>query len=101
MGPFLAPILTIVTAIIGIYMWVVILYVVVSWLLAFGVLSMANHLVRGAVDILDRLTEPVLRPIRRVLPRFGGLDLSPVVLILVLWLVQMELGALYLTVYRL
>ena len=101
MGPFLAPILTIVIDLLEIYKWVVILSVVVSWLIAFGVLSTANHLVRMALDVLDRLTFPLLRPIRRLLPRVGGIDFSPIILLLVVWLVQMELAALYPVIYRL
>jgi|SRR5579863_323433 len=101
MGPFLAPFLIIVIELLEIYKWIVILSVVVSWLLAFGVLSMANHLVRMAVDVLERLTEPLLRPIRRFLPRFGGLDFAPLILILVVWLVEMELGVLHAKLYEL
>ena len=101
MGPFLAPVLIIVIELLEIYKWVVILAVVVSWLLAFGVLSMSNHLVRMAVDVLDRLTDPLLRPIRRVLPRFGGIDFAPLILLLVVYLVQMELEVLHTRLYNL
>jgi len=101
MGPFLAPILLIVIELLEIYKWVVIFSVVVSWLIAFGVLTTANHLVRMLLDVLDRLTDPLLRPIRRFLPRFGGMDFSPLILLLVVWLVQMELGVLHQQIYRL
>lgn len=100
MGPFLAPVLIIIIKLLDIYMWVVIISVVVSWLLAFGVITMANHLVRMAVDLLRRLTDPVLRPMRRILPYIGGVDLSPLILILIIWLVQAELEALLGYVYR-
>ena len=100
MGPFLAPILKIVIQLLDIYIWVIILRVVASWLLAFGVITMAHHLVRMAIDVLDRLTDPLLRPIQRILPRFGGMDFSPLVLLLIVYLVQMELGVLLGYVYQ-
>ena len=100
MGPFLAPILIIVIKLLEIYVWVIILRVVASWLLAFGVITMANHLVRMAIDVLERLTDPLLRPIQRFVPRFGGMDFSPLILLLIVYLVQMELGVLLGYVYR-
>jgi YggT family protein len=57
---------------------------VLSWLLAFGVVNRYNRAVAVIGDFLYRVTEPALRPIRRVLPSFGGIDISPVVLILIL-----------------
>ena len=76
MNPFIWLILTI----IGIYKWVVIAMVIMSWLLAFNVVNIHNPFVRQVTYFLTRLTEPLLAPIRRVLPNLGGLDLSPVVL---------------------
>jgi YggT family protein len=101
MGPFLAPLITLVIEILEIYKWIVIISVVVSWLVALGVLTTANHVVRGVLDVLYRLTEPVYRPFRRFLPNFGGLDLSPLIVLLIIWLVQAELGTLEAQVYRL
>jgi len=66
----------------------VIIYVVVSWLVAFDVINTRNNFVRTVGDTLYRLTEPALRPIRRVMPNLGGVDLSPMVLILLLWFVR-------------
>jgi YggT family protein len=94
MGEFLAPIIILIVQILEIYKWIVIISVVVSWLLALGVLTTANHVVRGVLDVLYRLTEPAYRPIRRFLPNFGGLDLTPLVVLLVVWLAQVELGTL-------
>ena len=94
MGEFLAPIIILIVQILEIYKWIVIISVVVSWLLALGVLTTANHVVRGVLDVLYRLTEPAYRPIRRFLPNFGGLDLTPLVVLLVIWLAQVELGTL-------
>jgi YggT family protein len=94
MGEFLAPIIILIVQILEIYKWIVIISVVVSWLLALGVLTTANHVVRGVLDVLYRLTEPAYRPIRRFLPNFGGLDLTPLVVLLLIWLAQVELGTL-------
>ena len=68
-------------AIIYGYTWVVIASAIASWLVAFQVVNVRNQFIRVIVDTLYRLTEPVLRPIRRVLPNLGGVDLSPVVLL--------------------
>ena len=68
--------------IITLYTWVVIISVLLSWLIAFNVINRHNQVVYMIADSLQRLTEPVLRRIRNVLPDFGALDLSPIVLIL-------------------
>jgi YggT family protein len=91
MGPFLEPIVELVIEILDIYWWVVVISVVVSWLLNFGVLTTANHVVRGVVDILYRLTEPVYRPFRRFVPTIGGLDIAPLIVLLIIWLIRREL----------
>ena len=101
MGPFLAPFISIVIDILELYKWVVIVSVVTSWLIALGVLATGNHLVRMILDVLYRLTEPVYRPFRRFIPNFGGLDLTPLIVLLIVWLVQAELSALVLQIYRL
>jgi YggT family protein len=62
--------------------------VVASWLVSFNVINTRNRFVHVVIDILNRITDPVLRPIRRILPNLGGLDLSPVVLFLLIWFVQ-------------
>ena len=70
--------------VIGLYVWVLIISAVFSLLTAFNVLDTRNRLVWTIGDFLWRVTEPVLRPIRRFLPDLGGIDLSPLVLILLL-----------------
>ena len=67
--------------VIDIYTWIVIASAIMSWLVAFGVVNMRNQFIRLIVDMLYRLTEPMLRPIRRILPNLGGVDISPVVLL--------------------
>lgn len=68
--------------IITLYMWVVIISVLLSWLIAFNVINRHNQVVYMIADTMQKLTEPALRPIRNILPDFGALDLSPIVLIL-------------------
>ena len=68
--------------VITLYIWVVIIGAVLSWLIAFDVVNRRNRAVTTIADSLYRLTEPALRPIRKVLPDLGGLDISPVILIL-------------------
>ena len=74
--------------IIDIYTWIVIASAIMSWLVAFGVVNVRNQFIRVVVDLLFRLTEPVLRPIRRILPNLGGIDISPVVALLLLIVIQ-------------
>lgn len=74
--------------VIDIYTWIVIAGAIMSWLVAFGVVNISNKLIRMVVDVLYRLTEPVLRPLRRILPNLGGVDISPVVLLLGLFFVR-------------
>lgn len=73
-----------ISLVIQLYIWVLIVSAIMSWLVAFNVLNTRNRFVYQVGDMLYRLTEPALRPIRRVLPNMGGIDLSPVVLILLL-----------------
>tara|TARA_Y100000590_G_scaffold315907_1_gene357263 strand:+ start:1139 stop:1438 length:300 start_codon:yes stop_codon:yes gene_type:complete len=70
--------------IIEIFIWAIILSALLSWLIGFNILNISNRLVYVIADFLNRLTEPLLSPIRRILPYLGGIDLSPVVLILLL-----------------
>ena len=77
-----------INTVINVYIWVLIAQVVLSWLVAFNVINTRNRVVYLIGDFLHRLTEPVLRPIRSLLPNMGGLDISPVVLILALYFVR-------------
>jgi YggT family protein len=70
------------------YIYILVAAAVLSWLIAFNVVNTRNQFVAAVADALWRLTEPVLRPIRRILPNLGGLDLSPVVVILLLILLS-------------
>ncbi len=81
-------ILDVVLLALDLYVWVVIASAIFSWLYAFNVVNPRNQFVGMIGNALYQLTEPVLRPIRRFLPNMGGLDLSPVVLLLLVFLVQ-------------
>lgn len=86
MNPFLWLILTILAT----YRWIVIATVIMSWLLAFNVINRSNPYVRQIGYFLERLTEPLLGPIRRKLPDLGGIDISPIILLLgILFLEQL------------
>ena len=77
--------------ILYLFMWALIISAVMSWLVAFGVLNMHNRGVYAIGDFFHRITEPVLRPIRRFVPLLGGVDMSPLVLILLLYFIRMLL----------
>lgn len=81
-------ILNLIDNLISLYIWILLIAVVASWLISFNVINTNNRLVYVIVDFLYRVTEPALRPIRRFLPNLGGLDISPVILILILYFVR-------------
>jgi len=74
--------------VLDIYSWIIIISAILSWLVAFGVVNIRNQVMRMVVDFLYRITEPVLRPIRRFLPNLGGIDISPVVALLLIIFLQ-------------
>jgi YggT family protein len=73
---------------IDLYTYVIIGGVVMSWLMAFGVINSSNPMVRSIWEALNAVTEPLLGPIRRALPNMGGIDISPIVLLLGCYFVQ-------------
>ena len=73
---------------LGLYELVLVVWVVLSWLISFNVVNTQNRFVYVLSDILYRLTEPALRPIRRILPNLGGLDISPIILILIIYFIR-------------
>ena len=83
------PLLIIVLWLIRAYIWVIIIGVILSWLINFQVVNSYNRFVFLVQDLTNRLTEPALGPIRRFLPNLGGIDISPIILILGLWFLEM------------
>lgn len=77
------------------YEWAVILAAVFSMLIAFNVLDTRNRFVWTIGDFLYRLTEPALRPIRNLLPNFGGIDISPIILLVLIWVARALLARVY------
>jgi YggT family protein len=84
----LNPIAALLIEVLEIYKWVVIAAVIVSWLTAFNVINQYNNFVRGLLRVLYALTEPVFRPIRKIIPPMGGFDLSPIVVFVIIWFLQ-------------
>ena len=84
----LAAALEIIGIVLGLYIWVLIIGAVLSWLVAFDVINTRNKFVQIVGDLIYRITEPALRPIRRFLPPMRGVDLSPLVLILLIMFLQ-------------
>jgi YggT family protein len=84
----LNPIAALLIELLEVYKWIVIAAVIVSWLTAFNVINEHNNFVRTLLRILIALTEPVFRPIRKVLPAIAGLDLSPIVVFVIIWFLQ-------------
>lgn len=81
-------IITLLLLALEIYLWLIIFTVIVSWLVAFGVLNTRNRWVYKMCELLNRLTNPLVQRVRRVVPPLGGIDISPVVIILGIYLLQ-------------
>jgi len=93
------PFLWLISTIIDIYIWILIASAVLSWLVAFNVVNTRNPIVHSIGDFLYRITEPALRPIRNMLPHLGGIDISPVILILGLLFVRQFIFWLYIRLF--
>ena len=94
MDVILLPLYQVVDTLLSLYTWVLIISVIMSWLLAFGIINTYNQFVSMVSDFLYRITEPALQPIRRLLPTLGGLDISPLVLLLAIFFVRNVLARL-------
>ena len=88
MDAIIVPFFNLIVAALQIYVWCLIISIVLSWLVAFKVINTSNRFVYLVGDFLYRITEPALGRIRRFLPNMGGVDLSPIVLILLIFFVQ-------------
>jgi YggT family protein len=88
MTQLLLSILQFISFILTLYIWVIVVYAVMSWLVAFHVINTSHQLVRAVLDLLYRITEPALRPIRNIIPDLGGIDISPVILWLIVLFIQ-------------
>lgn len=92
MGVILGPLFFVVGLALNLLRWAVIFSAILSWLLNFGVVNVHNQFVNMVSEVLYRVTEPFLAPIRRLLPSMGGIDFSPLVLILIIIFLEMVVG---------
>jgi YggT family protein len=90
----LITIINILQVLLTVAYWIIIVQAILSWLIAFNVINTHNDTVRAIWVALDRMTEPLYRPIRKIMPDFGALDLSPLVVLLIIWCLQIALGRL-------
>ena len=81
-------VLILIDSLVSIYIWILIINALLSWLIAFNVLNTSNRFVYSLLDISYKMTDPLLRPIRNFLPNLGGIDISPVILILLLMFIR-------------
>lgn len=81
-------ILRTVDLVLDIYTWIIIASAVFSWLYAFKVVNTNNRFIGAVGEFLYKVTEPVLRPIRKILPDLGGIDISPIVLLLIIFFIR-------------
>ncbi len=75
-------------------MYIIVAQAILSWLVAFNVINTYNDFVRAFLNALDRITAPIYRPIRKILPDFGGLDFSPIVVLLLIYVLRILLAGL-------
>jgi YggT family protein len=93
------PFLWLVDTVITLYIWILIAAAVLSWLIAFNVVNARNPIVANIGEFLYRVTEPALRPIRNILPNLGGIDISPVILIIGLLFLKQLIFWLYIQIF--
>ena len=91
----LLAIFQIIDVLLQVLWWIIIVQAVLSWLVVFNVINTHNHFVRSFFSALDRLTRPLYRPVRKLLPDFGGLDFSPVVVLLLIYVLRILLWGVY------
>jgi len=88
MKPPMRALLDVILIALQLYVWILIIAAIFSWLVAFNVVNTRNQIVGTVGEFLYRITEPALRPIRNIMPQLGGIDISPVILILIIFLIE-------------
>jgi len=96
MNTILIPLLQVLSVALDLYKWVVVIWVILSWLVAFNIINSHNQFVRTVGRALEQVVDPVLRRIRRYVPLFGNMDVSPVILFLIILFIQLIIGRLIL-----
>jgi YggT family protein len=98
-GGRMLPVIKLILTILQLYTYVIIIGAILSWLIAFGVVNIRNDIVRAVWNLFLALTEPFLRPIRKFLPNTGGIDISPIILLLAImfiqWIIQDDIAPLF------
>ncbi len=82
----------VVDMLLSVLSWIIIIQAILSWLVAFNVINTHSDFMRNLLYALDRLTEPLYRPVRKILPDFGGIDFSPLVVLLIIYALRILLG---------
>jgi YggT family protein len=82
----------IVDLLLRVAMWVIVIQAILSWLVAFNVINTHNDFIRSFLNALDRITAPIYRPIRRLLPDLGGIDFSPMIVLLLIYVIRILLA---------
>jgi len=80
--------------------WIIVIQAILSWLVAFNVINTHSDFIRSFLYALDRITAPLYRPVRRILPDFGGLDFSPIVVLLLIYVLRILLGGVAVEIMR-
>ncbi len=83
---------TIADVLLQVLMWIIIAQAILSWLVVFNVINTHSDFVRSVLHALDRMTAPLYRPIRRIMPDFGGIDFSPIVVLLLIYMIRILLS---------
>ena len=81
-------VLDIILILLQLYWWVLLIMIIMSWLISFNVINTRNQFVAGLWRVVNSITEPILRPIRRVIPPVSGLDLSPIIVFVIIFFLQ-------------
>lgn len=91
----LAPLGSLLILLLDIYVWIIIIAVALSWLVAFNVVNTKNAQAANLVKLFERLTEPVYRPLRKYIPPIGGIDITPIIVILGINIVKMMVASVF------
>ena len=91
---------TVVDFLLQVMTWIIVIQAILSWLVAFNVINTHSDFVRSFLHALDRITAPLYRPVRRILPDFGGLDFSPIVVLLLIYVLRILLGGVAVEIMR-
>jgi YggT family protein len=89
----MGPVFWLIDTILAFLFWVIFINAVTSWLVAFNVVNPYNQVVRAILEFLNKVSEPLCRPIRRIMPDLGGIDLSPMVVLLLIMFIRMYIPA--------